>query len=103
VTSDGQTVVGDQRIGGGTGSRPGEPVVVALEPSLARELRIWSHRVTAEGWSFSVPMSATIADRDESGRPERTIAPGAPEPILVNLPAEATVVTLALKPSDAAG
>ena len=101
VTSDGQALVEEQRITDGAGARKGAPIVVTLEPSAARELRIWSHRVTADGWSFPIPVTATIAGRDDQAVPTRTVGAKSPDPILVPLEGSPAVVTMALEPVDA--
>jgi hypothetical protein len=101
VTSAGQALVEERRITGDAGARTADPIVVTLEPSAARELRIWSHRVTADGWSFPIPVTATIASRDDQAVPTRTVGTESPDPILVPLEGEPAVVTMALEQVDA--
>jgi amino acid permease len=110
VTTDGRGVVTDRAVSGVVG--PGqlsEPVTVDLEPSEARELRIWSHRVTADRWSSPVPVSATVTAGGEAGGPEgtprgatQTHAPTGTDALLVPLDGRATEVTLRVLPPDPA-
>jgi hypothetical protein len=102
VTTDGRSIVADKplRASGGHAGLPA-PVTVPLPPSDAREVRIWSHRVTADGWSTAVPSSASVVDRDGAGAGDsRTVAAGTIDPILIPIDAAGADVTVTLHPPE---
>lgn len=60
VTTEGRAVVTGQPLVLAGHGRPIQPVSVDLAAGPARELRIWSHQVSADGWSTSIPARATV-------------------------------------------
>jgi hypothetical protein len=111
VTSEGRQVQTEQAVPGSAGrGHPLRSVTVALEPGGARELRIWSHQVSADGWSSAVPARTTIVRaRDGEGDPDfesargaaaQEVEPSATDPILVPLDGTPVHVTVQLQPSE---
>lgn len=111
VTSDGRRVQPEQPMPGLTGrGRPIQPVTIRLDPGRARELRIWSHQVSADGWSSVVPAGATIARADDhegfsdpegaGGAPPGEVEASATDPVIVPLDGTVVQVTVRLRPSE---
>src|SRR4029079_4560272 len=60
VTSDGHAVVAGRGFIVTSAGRLTEPVSIDLAAGRARELRVWSHQVAADGWSSPIPARTTI-------------------------------------------
>lgn len=106
VTSDGKPVVVDHPLATDRAGRVPEPLTVELEPGGARELRIWGHRVTADGWSATMPVSVRVlqapgrAGAGEPFVPMAAVDASTDDPLLLPLGDQQVTVTVRLHPAD---
>jgi hypothetical protein len=104
VTSDGHAVVAGQGLIVTSAGRLTEPVSIDLAAGRARELRVWSHQVAADGWSSQIPATTTIDG--EPGRADAaatTLETRSPEAAVFPLEGRAIHVTVQLSPPDTRG
>ena len=99
VTTAGRQVQPEQPLGESTarGHTP-ELVRVAMEPGPSRELRVWSHHVSADGWSSTVPSTTTFT----SGSPG-PVESSATDPVLLPLDGNPVLVTIQLHAHKTSG
>ena len=99
VTSDGREVQPARPYPGAiVRGRPVQPVTIRLEPGHARELRIWSHQVSAEGWSSIVPAGVTIIGAN--GHSPRVVEPSKTDPLLFPFDGSPVEVTVRIQPVE---
>jgi amino acid permease len=101
ITSDGRAMLtGQPLIVVGQG-RQMQPVSVDLAAGPVRELRIWSHQVSADGWSSPIPARATIeGGLDGTAAASQVADTGSQGPAVFPLDGRAVRVTVELYPPE---
>jgi len=94
VTAAGRAVVEDAPLDGASlAATPGDAVAISIPAGPWRELRLWPHEVTTDGWSL--PLAAELDVTTESGVERHTLAPSS-EPQVVAVDGAAAEVRIRL-------